>query len=133
MQGHRRFLLGLLGILAIMLVFAATYWLISTTRQSEDQFLCPEGHAETTRMALKETPADMAGLTATLQGANEANVIRVIAIGLKRKYPDADTADIVNYMMAAYCPIVAAKTGLSHAEKRDRMDQFSSQVFQIVN
>ena len=95
-------------------------------------FKCPEIQAGTTGAALKETPADLASVTDALKGPELENAVRVITGDLKRKYPSADKADIVNYMLTAYCPLVAAEDGLSQDELRERMDRFSSMVFKIL-
>jgi hypothetical protein len=96
-------------------------------------FICPEIQPRTTRMALKETVADVARASAALSGPEPDNAIRVIAADLKRRHPQADSAEIVNYLMTAYCPLVKAQSGLSDREKREKMDRFSTQVYTIVH
>jgi hypothetical protein len=93
---------------------------------------CPETHARTTLMALKETTTDLARASAALNGPDQENAIRIIAAELKRRHPQAGSAEIVNYLLSAYCPIVKKESGLSDREKRERMDQFSTQVLTIV-
>ena len=110
---------------------AAGFWPVLPAHTASS-FVCPETHAGTTGAALKETPADLASVTDALKGPELENAVRVIIGDLKRKYPDADKADIVNYLLAAYCPLVAADDGLSQDEMRERMDRFSSMVFKIL-
>jgi hypothetical protein len=45
----------------------------------------------------------------------------------KAQYPDADTADIVNNLMAAYCPVVA-RSGGSDQAKRTALNQFALNI-----
>jgi hypothetical protein len=104
----------------------------SQPAQAASEFLCPETHAATTNAALQETPEQLASATNALKSPELGNAIRVIAGDLRKKYPNAGTADIVNYMLTAYCPLVAAKGGLGADEKQAEMDRFSSQVFQIL-
>jgi hypothetical protein len=44
---------------------------------------------------------------------------------LKRKYPKATFVQIVNYMVTAYCLVVAKNDFLSGAEKRSRLDRYA--------
>ena len=83
-------------------------------------------------MALKETTADLASASAALSGPDLENAVGIIVAELKRRHPQAGSAEIVNYLLTAYCPIVKEESGLSDREKRERMDRFSTQVFTIV-
>lgn len=47
---------------------------------------------------------------------------------LKRKYPKAGSGEIVNYMVTAYCPIVAKNASLSDEEKEARLKRYSQQA-----
>jgi hypothetical protein len=81
---------------------------------------------------LKETAAQRDGVTQAPRGPELENTILLIVNDLRKRYPAANTPEIVNYLLTAYCPIIANDTGLSESEKRARMDHFSSQVDQIV-
>ena len=95
-------------------------------------FICPETQPRTTRIALKETAADVTSVSAALSGPTPENAIRVIAADLKRRHPQVDSAEIVNYLLTAYCPLVKEERGLSDQEGRERMDRFSAQVYALV-
>ena len=95
-------------------------------------FICPETQPRTTQIALKETAADVARASAALSGPTPENAIRVIAADLKRRHPQVDSAEIVNYLLTAYCPLVKEESGLSDQERRTRMDRFSAQVYALV-
>ena len=84
-------------------------------------------------MALKETPADVARASAALSGSEQENAISVIAADLRRRHPQADKSEIVNYLLTAYCPLVKKQNTLSDREKREKMNRFSTQVYNIVN
>jgi hypothetical protein len=111
----------------------ALYWWAPRPQNSTTTLLCPETHARTTAMALKETTADVARASSALSGPEQENAIRVLAAELKRRHPQADSSEIVNYLVTAYCPLVKEENGLSDREKREKMDRFSSQVFTIVH
>ena len=95
-------------------------------------FICPEIQQRTTQIALKETAADVARASAALSGPMPENAIRVIAADLKRRHPQVDSAEIVNYLLTAYCPLVKEESGLSDQERRTRMDRFSAQAYALV-
>ena len=102
-------------------------------QNTEAAFVCPETQSRTTPMTLQETAADVARASAALSGSESENAIRAIAADLKRRHPQADSAEIVNYLLTAYCPLVKAESGLSDREKRQRMDRFSAQVYTLVH
>ena len=110
----------------------ALYWWMPRPRNSAAALTCPETHARTTQMALKETTADLTRASAALSGPEQENTIRIIAAELKRRHPQAGSAEIVNYLLTAYCPLVKDDSGLSDREKREKMDRFSTQVVTIV-
>ena len=124
--------LALVAVIAGATGLGALYWWMPRPQNSAGTLTCPETQARTTQMALKETAADVARASAALSGPEQENAIRAIAAELKRRHPQAGSAEIVNYLLAAYCPIVKEESGLSDREKRERMDQFSTQVFAIV-
>jgi hypothetical protein len=110
----------------------ALYWWMPRPPNLDAALTCPETQARTTLMALKETAADMASASAALSGPEHENAIRVIAAELKRRHPQAGNAEIVNYLLTAYCPLVKGESGLSDREKREKMDRFSAQAYTIV-
>lgn len=124
--------LQLSAVMVGLMGFAAAQSGFSQPAQAAAEFVCPETHATTTNAALKETPEQLASATNALRSPERENAIRVLIGDLKKKYPGAGSADIVNYMLTAYCPLVAADDGLGESEKQARMDRFSSQVYQIL-
>ena len=52
-----------------------------------------------------------------LATGDDANRIRVIVDDLRARYPGVENAEIVNYLMGAYCPLVAQLSGLGEQEK----------------
>jgi len=71
----------------------------------------------------------VAGLLAT---GDDDNRVRVLVEDLRSRYPSAQNAEIINYLMAAYCRVIGQLTGLGEREKQARMDRFASQLSQIL-
>jgi hypothetical protein len=66
-------------------------------------------------------------------GANAATIVnRVDEIIAILRAQNIDQTLIVDTLLAAYCPVVAADTGLTYAQKRSRMDNFGRQVTHLV-
>jgi hypothetical protein len=112
---------------------AMLYWWMARPQNTAATIICPEIQSRTTQMALKETAADVARASAALSGPEPENAIRSIAADLKRRYPHADSAEIVNYLLTAYCPLVKEERGLDDRQRRARMDRFSTQVYALVH
>jgi hypothetical protein len=81
---------------------------------------------------LKETRAQTQVVATLLATGDDANRIRVIVDDLRARYPGVENAEIVNYLMAAYCPVVAQLSGLGEQEKQARLDCFVTQLSQII-
>jgi hypothetical protein len=101
--------------------------------QPGSAFECPEPQAQGVPGVIPESPQEVTELGDLLGTGDLENRVEVTARDLRRKYPKADKTELTNYMVAAYCPIVAADQDLSDAEKRERLDQFSEQVSQIYS
>ena len=117
----------------IAFVFAGAIGAQIGLAQLGSAFECPEAQAQNVPGVIPESPQEIAELGALLRAGDLDNRLEVTARDLKRKYPKADKTELTNYMVAAYCPIVAADQDLSDAEKRERLDQFSEQVWQIYS
>ena len=92
---------------------------------------CPLPQPRTTASALQESPQDIQVLSG-LMAAQGTGVVPQIIAGLKRKYPAAQDAEIANYLVTLYCPVVNRDASLSDAEKADRLSAFSSQIMQTL-
>ena len=92
---------------------------------------CPVPQPTTTASALRETPQDIQTLS-NLMTAQGTGVVPEIIAQLKRKYPTAQDAEITNYLVTLYCPVVDKDAALSDAEKSARLGAFSSQVMQSL-
>jgi hypothetical protein len=93
---------------------------------------CPAPQPLTHPGILKETQAQTQQVANLLATGDDANRIRVIVQDLRARYSGVENAEIINYLMAAYCPVVAQLSGLGEQEKQTRMGRFVSQLSQIV-
>jgi hypothetical protein len=93
---------------------------------------CPAPRTLTRPAVLRETPAQISAMSDLLATGDTSNRVQVIVADLRARYPSIENAELVNYLMAAYCPIVARLSGLGEAEKQARMDNFVSQIAQLI-
>ena len=72
---------------------------------------------------LRETPAQLAGLSNYLSTGDVHSKLRAVVADLHTRYPAAPPTELMNYLVTAYCPIVAQAPG-SEDQKKARFDQF---------
>jgi hypothetical protein len=96
-------------------------------------FECPQPQAQGVRGVIPESPQEITEFSDQLRAGDLEDRLQVIARDLKRKYPKADRTELTNFMVTAYCPVIAADQGLSDSEKRERLDSFSEQLWQIYS
>jgi hypothetical protein len=65
---------------------------------------------------------------ANAQGADLSNKIDELIADIRKSQPGVGDASLTDSMNAAYCPIIAAQTGLSYAQKRARLATFNSEL-----
>ena len=104
-------------------------WAVLQGGSSARALECPVPHPSVGPTAIKQTDegirADKNLLTAQGTGA-----IPKIAARLKQEHPSAPAAEITNYLLTAYCPVLNENTSLSEAEKRERLMAFSARLMQ---
>jgi hypothetical protein len=88
---------------------------------------CPNPQLVGSEGALIETPAIIASRGHTLAARGSAAVPSII-FSLRKKYPHASDAEITNYMITAYCPVLNRKTGLTGAQRKSDLEKFANQV-----
>ncbi len=93
---------------------------------------CPKPQPTAKPGILKETPAQMAAVGKQLTGGDTFNAIASAAADLRIRYPGVESAEVVNYLVTAYCPAVAANNKLSEAQKKSAVDGFAAQVMRQV-
>jgi hypothetical protein len=93
---------------------------------------CPKPQPTAKPGILKETPAQMAAVGKQLTGGDTFNAIASATADLRIRYPGVESAEVVNYLVTAYCPAVAADKKLSEAQKKSAVDGFAAQVMRQV-
>jgi mono/diheme cytochrome c family protein len=94
--------------------------------QAARAFDCPLVGSAPVPGALAD-PAQVAFL-ANAQGADLSNKIDELIADIRKSQPGVGDASLTDSMNAAYCPIIAAQTGLSYAQKRARLATFNSEL-----
>ncbi len=92
---------------------------------------CPKPQAAASAGILKEPEAEIDGLSRLLASGDVENRISEIIDDLRRKYPNAENAELVNFLVTAYCPVVNAE-GISEEAKKAKIGAFSSQVYEML-
>ena len=95
-------------------------------------FECPEPQARTGAGVIQETQEEIDRLSDMLRTGDLDNRIEVLARDLKSRHADADKTELTNFMVSAYCPVVA-EAGLSDSEKDARLTAFSQQVWDFYS
>ena len=95
-------------------------------------FTCPEAQPLSQPGVIKETAQQISELAPVLAGRDVAIDIPAIVGSLQKRYPNAQSAEIANFLITAYCPGVAATAGLDDAGKTARVQAFSRAVLQVL-
>jgi hypothetical protein len=106
--------------------------LLSVATPSAAVLECPVPQPLSRPGILKETPAQIAQVETLLSAGDADNHIRGAVNDLRQRYPGVENAEIMNYLMTAYCRVVAQLSGLDSQEQRARMARFASQLSQII-
>jgi mono/diheme cytochrome c family protein len=69
------------------------------------------------------------GALAQINDANELPTIDKLIGDVRHQVPNAQSAEIVNQLTAAYCPVVFKNASLPKGEKATKLDQFASLVY----
>lgn len=97
----------------------------------EGRFECPTPQAGGAGV-LQESEQQTKSLSQLLASGDVENRIGLFVTDLRRRHPEAKDSALVNYLVTAYCPVVAAQR-ISDQEKKEKLDKFSSQALQIIN
>ena len=93
---------------------------------------CPTPQPLAGRGIMKETPAQIAETGRSLAAPNLDERLAGIVSGLRTRHAGVENAELVNYLVTAYCPIVAAESGASDAEKQARVDRFAGRLTALL-
>jgi hypothetical protein len=89
---------------------------------------CPVPQKLAGPSVLNETQAQIEAAAKILSSGDLGVEVQVIIADLRRRYPTVENAELVNYIISAYCPVVATLPALSEAEKKARLGAFVSQL-----
>jgi len=93
---------------------------------------CPEPQKLMQSGVLKETQAQIDEASKMLSSGDLGTQVQAIVADLRNRYPQVENAELVNYVITAYCPVVDGLTGLSEPEKKAKMDNFVMQLMQKI-
>jgi hypothetical protein len=93
---------------------------------------CPRPQPLAKPGVLAETPGDIAILSTALVAGHDPQKIREIVDGLRQEHPGVEPAEIMNYLIAAYCPVAAKAAGLTEAQRQTMVDQFVIEARSLV-
>lgn len=81
---------------------------------------------------ISQTPQEQQALGTMLTGSDAENHLGVAVADLQKRYPGVSDSEIVNYLLGAYCPVVAGMPGLSDAQRTGKVEQFAATLFRLV-
>jgi hypothetical protein len=94
---------------------------------------CPEPQTQSGAGVIEEPQQEIARLSDMMRAGDLDNRVEVIARDLKDKYAQADKTELTNFMVAAYCPVIAEDAGLSESEKDTKLTEFSQMVSDLYS
>ena len=89
---------------------------------------CPMPQAVKGPGILKESSVQISETGSFLASGDSVNRAPEVVADLRKRYPGVSDAEIENYLVAAYCPVIAKLNGLSVAEQKARVDRFAHQA-----
>ncbi len=88
---------------------------------------CPQSHPANTPTSIKETRRQIESYSA-LMIAQGSGVVPEIVAGLKNRHPDASNAEITNYLVTIYCPVINKNAALTDERKIQQLKAFSTRL-----
>ncbi len=93
---------------------------------------CPVPQRTPSPEVLLESATQLRSLSRLLASGDDENHIAAIVHAIRSNHPAVKNAELVNYLVAGYCPVVMHLSGLSDAEKTSRIDRFTQRAARIV-
>lgn len=90
---------------------------------------CPLPHPAGTPTAIEQTVEDVRTYAELLAAQGTAAIPEMVS-QLRQSHPGATAAEIVNFLVTAYCPVVNGNASLGEGQKRARLTAFSSRLMQ---
>jgi hypothetical protein len=95
-------------------------------------FECPEPQKLARPGILKETPTQIAVVGQFMASGTSNKAVPLVESDLRACYPGVENAEVVNYIITAYCPVVKDMTGLSDKAKQARMNRFVKDLMMMT-
>jgi len=81
---------------------------------------------------LKETEQQQKQLSRLLASGDVENRLGEIVADLRKRHPEASRVEVIDYLVGAYCPAVAAMPGVSDEEKTQKVRSFAETAFDLL-
>ena len=95
-------------------------------------FECPAPQARSGTGVVQESQDEIERLSDVLRTGDLDNRLEVLARDLKARHANADKTELTNFMVSAYCPVVAEED-LSDSERDARLTAFGQQVWDFYS
>jgi len=92
---------------------------------------CPAPQKLSRPGVLKETPTQMAVVGQFLVSGELNKTIPLVEADLRARYPGVENAEIINYIITAYCPVVNDMK-IGEADKQSRMSRFAQDLMMMT-
>jgi hypothetical protein len=120
-QGNLRLITRCTGV-ALLVVIG-----LGGTGRLAGAFECPAPHPTATQSAIKQTEPEILEYSNLLAKQGTGVVPEIIA-QLKKRHPRFSDAEITNFLVTIYCPVVNQNGDLGDDQKRARIMAFSLDV-----
>jgi hypothetical protein len=100
---------------------------------SADEFGCPHVSNAGSLASLANPGGGMMNIFDDATPQTLPNRTRALVAALKASDSTMTSATITNYLVAAYCPVVANQAGLTHDEKEAALQSFVTGAQGIIN
>jgi hypothetical protein len=103
---------------------------IASTAQAS-AFECPAPQKLARPGVLKETSTQVAVVGQFLASGESSKTVPLVEADLRARYPNVENAEMINYIITAYCPVVNDMK-IGDAEKQARMSRFVRDLMQMT-
>jgi hypothetical protein len=93
---------------------------------------CPTPQALAQPGVIQQTADQIEAFSSVFGGGEIDAQVRRAIDALRKRYPNAQAAELTNYLITAYCPTVKKLSGLTDAEKTARVRAFADRVLKLL-
>ena len=88
---------------------------------------CPSPKPATTPTAIKEPKQLIENYSDLLRAQGDKAITKIVS-SVRTKHPGASDAEITNFVVTIYCPVLQKNSALSEPEKRARLKRVSTKL-----